>query len=195
MGRYLSVAVLGVSAALSASILPKFMGFAIALLGDIAPLLADTRGQLSLVLLFVICWSLRADLTESLVWAVVGGIMLDLLSILPLGATSFLLVLLAVFVNSSARQLLRVRFLFLLLVTPAATALVMLYSLAWLTLLGNSYDFATVLRSLILPTMIFNLIAVIPIYGLVRLVQRQLQGGLQIAPQSLTPGADSRLNE
>jgi cell shape-determining protein MreD len=131
----------------------------------------------------------RADLTESLIWALIGGLAVDLLSILPLGATSVVFIVFAFLVNSVARQLFRIRLLFLLAVTPAATIILMLYTAFALALTGLNYDFLTMLRLVLIPSMLYNLAAVVPVYALVRLMQRRLEGGLQIAPQSLTPGS------
>ena len=189
MGRYLSIVVLGMSAALSASIIPHAITFLVSLVGNFIPMLEQTRGQLSLVMLFVLCWSVRAELTESLIWALVGGLALDSLSILPLGTTSAVLILFAFFVNSVARQLFRVRILFLVAVTPAATIVLTLYTMFALALTGLNYDFFTVLRLVLIPSILYNLATVIPVYAVVRLIQRRLEGGLQIAPQSLTPGS------
>ena len=192
MSRYLAIPVLGLAAALTASILPHFIDVCIALLGAVTPLLNQTRGQLSLVMLLVICWSIHADLTESLVWAVVGGLALDLLSILPLGATSVALVLLAFGVNSVARQLLRVRLVFLVAITPLATLFLTAWTLLALALLGYTYDIVAVASMTLLPSMLWNSLAVLPIYALTRLLQRRLKGGLQIAPQSLAQGSEAR---
>ena len=189
MGRYLSIVVLGLSAALSASIIPHAITFLVSLLGNFIPMLEQTRGQLNLVMLFVLCWSVRAELTESLIWALVGGLAVDLLSILPLGATSAVLILFAFFINSVARQLFRVRILFLVAVTPAATIILTLYTMLALALTGLNYDFPALLRLVLIPSIIYNLVAVVPVYAVVRLIQRRLEGGLQIAPQRLTPGS------
>lgn len=189
MGRYLSILILGLSAALSASIIPHAITFVVSLLGNFLPLLEQTRGQLNLVMLFVLCWSLRADLTESLIWALVGGLAIDLLSILPLGTTSVVFILFAFFVNSVVRQLFRVRVLFLVAVTPLATIVLTLYALFALALTGRSYDFFDMLRLVLIPTVVYNSLAVVPVYAVVRLIQRRLEGGLQFAPQSLAPGS------
>lgn len=189
MGRYLSIVILGLSAALSASVIPHAITFLVSLLGYIIPMLEQTRGQLNLVMLFVLCWSVRAELTESLIWALVGGLALDLLSILPLGATSAVLILFAFLINSVARQLFRVRVLLLVAVTPLATIVLTLFTLLALALMGQNYDFLSLLRLVLIPSIIYNLVAVVPVYAVVRLIQRRLEGGLQIAPQSLTPGS------
>ena len=97
MGRYLSLPILGFAAALSSSILPQIIGFFIALLGDLVPFLENTRGQLSLVMLLVMAWSIRSDLEGSFAWALVGGIAMDLLSIIPVGVSSIALLLIVCF--------------------------------------------------------------------------------------------------
>ena len=117
MSRYLSIPILGLSAALTASIIPHAIDFFIALLSNLTPVLNNTRGQLSLVMLFVLCWSIRGDLADCLIWALVGGIALDLLSILPLGTTSIVLILIAFVANSVAQQLFSVRLFFLIAFT------------------------------------------------------------------------------
>ena len=195
MGRYLSLPVLGLSAALSASIIPHAITFLVSLLGSFIPMLEQTRGQLSLVMLFVLCWSVRADLTESLIWALVGGLAVDTLSILPLGTTSLAFILFSFFVNGVARQLFRVRVLFLVAVTPVATVVLTFYTVFALALAGLNYDIPALIRLVLIPSIIYNLVAVVPVYAAVRLVQRRLEGGLQIAPQSLTPGSSAMVQE
>lgn len=195
MGRYLSIPVLGLAAILSASVIPQAISFVVALLGNITPILANTRGQVSLVMLFVLCWSIRAELLDSLIWALVGGLALDLLSILPLGASSVALLLIAFSANVVAQQLFRIRVLFLVAATPIATAFFTLYTFFALSALGASYDFMAMTSLLLIPTILYNLLAVIPLYALVRLIQRRLEGGLQIAPQSLTQASTTRAQE
>lgn len=195
MGRYLSILVLGLSAALTASIVPHFVDFFLALVSSITPVLNNTRGQINLVLLFVLCWSVHADLAESLIWALVGGIALDLQSILPVGTTSVPLVLMAYTVNGIAQQLFHVRLIFLIVATPIATSLLSVYSLFALAMIGNVYDLMLVGWLVIVPSVILNLLAVVPVYGTVRLMQRRLEGGLQITPQSLSAGSATSLSE
>lgn len=195
MSRYLSIIVLGLAAALSASFIPQLMAFVVALAGNFSPALNETRGQPSLVLLLVICWSLRSSLADGLVWALVGGLMLDLLSILPIGTTSAALVLLAFAVNGVAAQLLRLRLLFLLASAAAATVFMTAWTVGALALLGHAYDIPSLIRLTLMPTMIYNLIAVLPLYALVRLAQRRLEGGLPIAPQFSSLGAEMSARE
>lgn len=195
MGRYLSIGILGLAAALSASFIPQFIGFVIALLSNFTPIMHNTRGQPNLVMLLVICWSFRSSLGDSFVWALVGGILLDLLSILPVGTSSAALVIVVFVVNAVAQQLLRLRVLFLLAATAFATVFMAAYTVSALLLLGHTYDIPALIRLALAPTMIYNLVAVIPLYAFVRFVQRRLEGGLQIAPHSLTLGTEMGTQE
>lgn len=191
MGRYLSILVLGVAAALSASLLPQALTFVMELGSAAVPLLADTRGQLSLVMLLVLCWSLQASITEGFVWAFVGGIALDLLSVLPLGATSAALLIMVYGINRLSHQLLRARVVLLLAMAAAATLYMAAYTYAALVLLGYTYDLWAVGRFVLLPTLMYNLAAVLPLFAIVRFFQRRLEGGLQVAPQSLSQTPDA----
>ncbi len=195
MGRYLSIGILGLAAALSASFVPHFIAFVVALAGNITPVLHGTRGQPNLVMLLVICWSMRSSLAEGFIWALVGGILLDLLSVLPVGTSSAALIMIVFLVNSVAQQLLRLRVLFVLAVTALATVFMAFYSLAGLFLLGHSYEIPSMARLVLMPTLLYNLIAVLPVYALARFLQRRLEGGLQIAPQSLSLGSEMGARE
>lgn len=191
MGRYLSILVLGVAAALSASLLPQALAFVMELGSSAVPLLADTRGQLGLVMLLVLCWSLHASMTEGYVWALVGGISLDLLSVLPLGTSSAALLIMVYAINRLSQQLLRARIVLLLAMAAVATLFMAAYTYAALVLLGYTYDLWAVGRFVLLPTLLYNLAAVLPLFAIVRFFQRRLEGGLQVAPQSLSQTSDA----
>ncbi len=188
MGRYLSVVALGFAAALSAGLLPHFAAFVKALAGNFTVIEGGARGQPGLVLLLVVCWSVRAPLAEALIWALVGGIALDLLSILPLGASSAALALIAFAVNSLGRHLLRLRYAFLLAAAALATLFMTAWSVAGLALLGATYDLQALVRLVLLPTLLYNMAAVLPLYGFVRIAQRRLESGLTVAPQTWSMG-------
>lgn len=192
VGRYLSIPILGLAAAVSAGLMPHLISFAVALLSDLTPILENTRGQLNLGLLLVITWAIRASLTESLIWAFVGGIFIDLLSILPLGTSSFALILIAFAVSAVSHQLYRVRLIALLLMTILSTVFFQLFTYQMLALLGHSYHLPSLIRLVVLPTVVYHLVMVLPVAGLARLMQSRLESGLQRAPNVL-PGAGESL--
>lgn len=184
MGRYLSIPILGLAAALSSSIIPQIIAFILALIDGLVPFLANTRGQLSLVMLLVLAWSVRSDLEGSFAWAFVGGIAMDLLSILPVGVSSFALLIIVFVVNSISQQIYRVNILMILAITIVATVFMQFFTYLSLVALGNSYNLLALIRLILIPTLIYNLIAILPIYGFVRLIQRQLETGLPNVPNA-----------
>ncbi len=192
MGRYLSILILGVAAALSTTILPQLLALAVSLAGNITPAFGNTRGQINLVMLVVLAWSVRAELSSAFVWAFVGGILIDLFSILPLGASSAGLLIIAYFANGVARQVYRVRVFTILAMTLLATVFLYAFTFAALLLLGNQYDFLAQLRMVLLPTLFYNLVVCIPIYGLIRVVQRRVWAGGSEFAGSLTRAAGAR---
>lgn len=192
MGRYLSILILGVAAALSTTILPQLLALAVGLAGNITPVLSNTRGQINLVMLVALAWSVRADLSSAFIWAFIGGILIDLFSILPLGTSSAALLIIAYCANSIARQVYRVRIFTILALTFLATVFLYAYTFAALLLLGNEYDILAQMRLVLLPTLFYNLVACIPVYGLIRVVQRRVWAGGSQTGGSLTRPAGAR---
>lgn len=164
MGRYLSIPILGLAAALSASIIPQF---------------AYLNGRLSLVMLLVLAWAIRSDLEGSFAWAFVGGIMLDLMSSIPLGTSSLAMILIVFVVNTISQQVYRVNVLMILALTIFATFFNQFVIYLILVMRGNSYNLVNLIRLMLIPTIIFNLIFILPIYLVVRIIQRRLERGLQ----------------
>lgn len=159
MGNFLSIPVLAIAAALQATLIPQ-----IRILG----------GGPDLVFLLVVAWALRARLEDGLVWAFVGGIMLDLLSYNPTGTSVFGLLMVVFILNGLAQQVYRVGFLLLVGVLLGGTLLQQVMVLLVLTLVGFSFDWLLALNYIIAPTIFYNLIVFWPIYWFVRRIQRRL---------------------
>ncbi|MCY4070691.1 MAG: rod shape-determining protein MreD [Chloroflexi bacterium] len=191
MGRYLSVPILVFATALSASVLPQLVGFGVGLLGNVTPILNNTRGQFSLVMLLVLAWSIRSDLLSGFVWALVGGILLDLYSAIPIGTSSAALMIIVYAANGAAQQLYRMRIVTLLAMTLLATLFFQVYTYCALLLLGLSYDILMVIRIVFIPTIIYNLVGVLPTYAIVRLIQRRLRVNAPSSSTNLSLEADA----
>lgn len=179
MGRYLSIPILGFAATLSSSIIPQTIAFILVLLSGITPILNNTRGQLSLVMLLVIAWAIRANLLDGSVWAFTGGIAMDLLTVLPVGTSSFGLILIVFAINTLAKHIYRINLLIIVAITIVATVFMQFYTYQVLLLMGNSYNLLALVRLVLIPTVIYNTIAILPLYGMMRLIQRRIEGGLQ----------------
>ncbi len=191
MGRYLSIPVLGLAAAISASILPQLVAFAVGVTSNFTPFLVNTRGNLSLVMLLVLAWSIRSELGGAFVWALVGGIAIDLFSILPLGTSSAALLIIVYMVNGFSRQLYRMRIIWLLAVTLLATLFFQFFIYVALLILGYRYDIVMLARLVTIPTLIYNLVAILPVYVLVRLLQRRMGTAFHSSRPSLVQESEA----
>jgi rod shape-determining protein MreD len=125
-------------------------------------------GRPDLVMLTVVAWGLARRTRESLVWAMTGGLFLDLLSGMPLGTNALALTAVAYLVS-----LLEGRFWEAHLLMPSAVMLIasFLYHLANLgayALSGSSFDVSMAFTRVILPSAFLNLLLAIPIAQLAR---------------------------
>ena len=141
----------------------------------LAPQIQFLGGRPDLVLLLVLAWSVNADMDESVVWAFVGGIAQDLLSAMPTGTSTLGMIPLVFFVNSLNRQLYRIGLVFLVGLVIGGTLLKALVQVAVLLLTGHQYDLAEI-SYVVLPTILYNLVFIWPLYWFARRVQRRLYG-------------------
>lgn len=158
MGNYFSLIVLGVAAALQASVAPQ-----IRILG----------GEPDLVFLVVLSWAINVRLEDAVLWSFVGGITHDLLSAAPMGSSAISMILLVFLLDAIRQQVYRVSL-------PLLIVLVMLGSLVHqiiLMLVLALFGFEPRLDNLVyvvIPTIAYNLIFIWPIYWFIRRLQRRL---------------------
>lgn len=161
MGNYLSVPILALAAALQSSFVPqiRFLG-----------------GGPDLVFLCVLAWSINARLEESVTWALVGGIIQDLLSATATGTSAIGLVLVVFGVHQIAGQVHRVGVLLLLVLVLAGSFMQQTALLILLPLTGFKVDVLRDFGYVILPTMLYNLVFALPVYAIIRRAQRRFTG-------------------
>jgi rod shape-determining protein MreD len=164
MGNFLSIPILFLAAALQTSVVPQ-----LGILG----------GRPDLVLLLVLSWSLNVTLEQGLVWVFVGGIFTDLLSAAPLGTSSFGMIILVFGIHAVRQQLYSVGLFTLVWVVVGGTVFQQVVSAAILLLSGFQpvLGLGVVVESLsyiLLPTIFYNLVLILPVYGFVRYMQRRL---------------------
>lgn len=160
MGYYLAIPLLVIVTALQSSLVPQFRLFS---------------GQPDFVLLIVIGWAVRARLEEAVFWAFAGGIMQDLLSIAPLGTSSMVLISMVFMIDLVRKQVYQVNLLLVIGFVLAATILQQLTVTLILALTGRgSYALFDVLSYVLLPQIFYNLVLLLPVYLIVRLIQRRI---------------------
>ncbi len=131
-------------------------------------------GGVDLVLLAVVAWALAGRAEEAMVWGLVGGFLLDMLSAAPLGVTAIALVAIAFLVS-----LLEGRFWEAHLLMPAAAVLVasLIYGLIALgaaMVAGATPDLATSVSRVLLPSAFLDVLLALPATQLAESVVQSL---------------------
>jgi rod shape-determining protein MreD len=174
MSNFLSLPILALAAILQVTVIPR-----ISVLG----------GRPDLVLLIVLAWVLNATLEQGIVWAFVGGICTDLLSAAPLGTSATGMIILAFMIHTVRQQLYTVGLFTLIWVVLLGTLVQHIVITLILALTGFAPAFAArlgyavivqQLTSFVFPTMIYNLIAILPVYGLIRRIQIRVDTGKRV---------------
>jgi rod shape-determining protein MreD len=155
MGRYIGIPLLMIAALLNATVMVELR------IGNGAP---------NLVLLLVIAWALLADVREAMFWAVIGGVMQDLFSVAPLGASSLGLVIVAFAADFAFGNINRRNLLIPPLVALAGTVVYQIGLMAVLRLVGYAVPFGIAITNVMIPAMIYNTILIIPVFRLIGLL-------------------------
>lgn len=144
--------------------------------GTLIPVLIGTNGSPNLVFLMVISWAVHGTLRQNVIWAFVGGITLDLLSLLPVGTTVIPLVIMAVLLHQIGARFAGFGLLLMIGIALFGTLFYQITLLLLITLLGYRVSWLPELTSILIPTVFYNVILIVPIYGVVRRLQRRRTG-------------------
>lgn len=156
MTNYIGIPILVLAAVLDAAVMPEFR------LGGGAP---------DLVFMLVVSWALLADLRQALAWSVIGGVLHDLMSISPLGTSALGLVIVSFAANSIFGEVPRGNVLIPPVVAAAGTIVYHLSIMAVLWGTGRTLLLGQMLFYVTLPTVVFNMILMVPVFrtmGLLR---------------------------
>ena len=99
----------------------------------VGPYLRVGDAQPHIVLIFAVIWTIATGLESGLVWAFVGGVVLDALAQRPLGSSSFALIICVGLAAAFGRVSMRFR---PIAVVPAVAILSFVYSMTLFVLLG-----------------------------------------------------------
>jgi rod shape-determining protein MreD len=149
VGRYISLPILLVVAILQSTIVPLMRTFG---------------GGPDLVLVLVVSWTLLAGLEEGIVWAMVGGILQDLLTGIPTGTTALTLVIVVFIVNLVVGEIGKGNFVVPPLAIVASTAGYELGLAILLAILGRGVSFGYVITVVAIPTLLLNVLIILPVF-------------------------------
>jgi rod shape-determining protein MreD len=147
------------------------MGYVVGipLLAALAILQATIFGQFrllagapDLVLLAVVGWSLTGQTRQALTFALVGGLLLDLFSGIPLGASAAGLILATFLVSLSEESFWEAHLLMPLAAVLATSLIFHAFNLLVLFLLGRLPDLSFALSQVILPSLFLNVVLALP---------------------------------
>ncbi len=154
MSAYLGLPLLGLIAILQSTLFARLQAFG---------------GTPDLMLLTVVSWSLIAPGVQALVWAFAGGVLLDLLSGGPLGASALGLLLVAYLAGFTQGQLWGGRYLLPLAAALFGTLVYHLVALGFLAAFGRPVEPGLALNTITFPAVFVNLVLVLPVYAMTQL--------------------------
>jgi rod shape-determining protein MreD len=149
MSGYLSIPVLALAVIVQSTLIPEIQ------IGGAMP---------DLVLLLALAWTLMAGFQTGSIWAMVGGVLQDLVSATPVGTTSLALVIV---VGGASLVLGRVNprnLIYPALAAGPGTLAAHLVILVVLALTGRPVPLNDLLVHVTLPSMVYNMAVMVPVY-------------------------------
>lgn len=126
------------------------------------------HGTADLVMLVIIAWALQKRVKSAWHWAVVGGLLVGMVSTLPIIVpviSSILIVAVALLLKQRVWQ---VEILAMFVTTFIGTLLVHSISIISLIITGTTLPFLEVVSSITVPSLLLNLLIAAPAYFLLR---------------------------
>jgi rod shape-determining protein MreD len=140
---------------------------------SIGPFLTVVGVHPDLVLVAVVGWTLLRGTREGLVWALIGGFALDLLSGGPFGAVTVALVITSLLANLGYGRVFGGYLVLPMVLTfPLSLAYYLMYTLL-LSMLGQPVAWVSTVADIILPAAVLNIAAMLILFPLLRLLHRR----------------------
>ena len=122
------------------------------------------QGTTDLFLIFILAWALQDRVESAWQWCVIGGLFASFYSALPFGTY-----LIAYLLSTSGARLLKRRvwkapILAMLAATFIGTLIVMIISAMSILVMGVNLPLVTILNTILLPSILLNLILAIPVF-------------------------------
>jgi len=127
-----------------------------------------------LVLMAVTSWSLLRGAEEGMLWALISGVILDLLSGAPFGVYSLALLTVGFAAGLGQRNMLRVDILAPIVAIPLATLAYLLITMALLSVLGWDMEWGARVGAVVLPSILVNSLGMPFVYLPARLLHRRV---------------------
>ena len=126
-----------------------------------------------LVLMAVVAWSVLRGSKEGMVWALIGGVVMDLFSAAPFGISTLTLLIVGFASGLGQASFFRIDLLVPIVIIVPATLVYQLCIAGLLSLLTGAAGWGTRFGQIVLPTILVNSVGMIVVYVLVRLVHQR----------------------
>lgn len=123
--------------------------------------------------MLVVAWSIRRGIEDGIVWAIIGGIAVDLLSAAPFGASVIGFGLAAVLAGALGPTLRQISVLLPLILTPLTSIVALLSITLVMAALGWPISWPATVALVILPAAVLDTLAMLIVYPLVSSVDRR----------------------
>ena len=131
-------------------------------------------GGFDLMLVVVLAWNLVRRENDGPIWALIGGLLADVLSGGPLGAATFGLASLSLIIAISEGRFYQANWIVAVLASIVGTIFYHLLYLLALAVAGHPVNLADALTLVTLPSTILNLLLMLPVYQVVKRLAAQV---------------------
>jgi rod shape-determining protein MreD len=138
------------------------------------PHLAVLGVKVDLVLLLIVAWSIRRGVEEGLVWVLIGGLAVDVLSAEPFGASIVAFGLACIVAGSAGPALRKASALLPLALTPLASVVATLAAAFVLAALGWPISWPATVALVVLPAAVLDSLAMLIVYPVISAVDQRL---------------------
>lgn len=125
------------------------------------------HGTVDLVFLTIVAWSLQEQVKNGWVWAIIGGLMVSLISPLPFFPYLIGYLVVALFAGFIKRRIWQIPALAMFFITAIGTILIHSLSFSILLFLGTRLEWLESINMVILPSTLLNLLMALPVYLLI----------------------------
>lgn len=125
------------------------------------------QGYPDLILLAILAWSLRPEVRTAWQWGIIGGLLMILVSAMPVGVYLIAYLLVVFIAQLTRRMVWRLPFLTMLVMTIIGTFFTEGLSLVVLQLLGRDLPIRFFFGAIFIPSVLYNLILALPIYAVI----------------------------
>ena len=129
--------------------------------------------RVDLVMILVVCWILIKDVDDGVVWAILGGIFLDLMSLAPFGTYIFALIPVVGLSGFFRAVIPAYHSLLPFAVLPVASIVYNLTANLVLVLFGTPGEWPATVALIVLPATLVDSVAGVVIFWLIKFVRNQ----------------------